>query len=296
MLKATHFQAGSVPVIWRSVITGPAPGQSRAFARPQATSTSPQLPHPPGSATAAPSAEDSLGLPATTPSLVQPGPQEADLLEIGIFISPHGLQGEIRLQLTTDFAEERLSKAAVRWVQAQPKGRHKPAPVQIEVKGGRPSIYKGHEIWLVRVAGVTTPEQAGALRNHRLLMLASDCHQLEDQDEFYSRELIGMQVLVQSSQQPLGVVSDVYDGTGTQNTLRIQLLEAGATCLIPFVKSIVPVVDRTQGIMYITPPEGLLDLVVRPRSKPARQKAVKLRQSRGQAGPASSAVAMTEAA
>ena len=53
---------------------------------------------------------------------------------------------------------------------------------------------QGHEIWLVRVAGVTSPEQAGALRNHRLLMLTSDCHELEDQDEFYSQELIGMRV------------------------------------------------------------------------------------------------------
>lgn len=46
----------------------------------------------------------------------------------------------------------------------------------------------------MRVAGITTPEQASALRNHRLLMLATEVPQLQDDDEFYSQELIGMQV------------------------------------------------------------------------------------------------------
>ena len=53
---------------------------------------------------------------------------------------------------------------------------------------------QGHDIWLMRVEGITSPEQASTLRNHRLLMLLSDCPDLADDDEFYSWELVGMQV------------------------------------------------------------------------------------------------------
>ena len=47
----------------------------------------------------------------------------------------------------------------------------------------------------MRVDGITTPEQASTLRNHRLLMLLADCPDLADGDEFYSWELVGMQVV-----------------------------------------------------------------------------------------------------
>ena len=57
-----------------------------------------------------------------------------------------------------------------------------------------PQHTQGHDIWLMKVEGITNPEAAGTLRNHRLYMLLSDCTEEVNDDEFYPWELVGMQV------------------------------------------------------------------------------------------------------
>jgi 16S rRNA processing protein RimM len=113
------------------------------------------------------------------------------------------------------------------------------------------------------------------------------------------QDLVGLQVFMQASGEEVGRVTDVFDGTGTHDVMRIQLaasqLErlaalaassssssqeedaeaeeedeeeaaAGGSCkgarhvLLPFVKAMVPVVDVKGGRMEITPPAGLLEL------------------------------------
>ena len=44
---------------------------------------------------------------------------------------------------------------------------------------------QGNEIWLVKLVGVDSPEDADALRGHALLVRADDRPPLEDADEFY---------------------------------------------------------------------------------------------------------------
>lgn len=194
------------------------------------------------------------------PDEAPPEPSDSDLIEIGIFLSPHGLQGELRLQPTTDYPQERLRSKATRWVQAQSKGRFPAEKRPINLAGGRPSVYKGHEIWLVRVAGINTPEAASLLRNHRLLMPMTELDMTDD-DEFYPWELVGMQVHHQQTHASIGVVKEVYDSTGAHDVLRVQLVSGEGSVLIPFVKEIVPVVDRLYRKLQIDPPAGLLDLV-----------------------------------
>lgn len=112
------------------------------------------------------------------------------------------------------------------------------------------------------------------------------------------QDLVGLTVVLQSSGELVGHVSDVFDGTGTHDVLRIQLApsqlerlaassssggggkeggeegeegeEEGAGSaasapgprhvLLPFAKAMVPVVDLAARRMEITPPEGLLEL------------------------------------
>ena len=44
---------------------------------------------------------------------------------------------------------------------------------------------QGNEVWLVKLAGVDSPEDADALRGHALLVRADERPPLEDDDEFY---------------------------------------------------------------------------------------------------------------
>ena len=55
-------------------------------------------------------------------------------------------------------------------------------------------VCQGGQHWLVRVEGVNTVEEAEELRGHVLSMSARDRPEIDDDDEFYVQELIGMQV------------------------------------------------------------------------------------------------------
>lgn len=113
------------------------------------------------------------------------------------------------------------------------------------------------------------------------------------------QDLVGLQVFMQAGGEEVGRVTDVFDGTGTHDVMRIQLAasqlerlaalaatgsssssqeedaeaeedeeEAAAGgsgkgarhVLLPFVKAMVPVVDVKGGRMEVTPPAGLLEL------------------------------------
>jgi ribosomal 30S subunit maturation factor RimM len=116
----------------------------------------------------------------------------------------------------------------------------------------------------------TSALQASTLANFTLLLALCDRERLADADEFFVQDLIGMKAYLQGSNQLIGAVTEVYDGTGTYDTLRLRLVPTAAdirgsqyrTVLVPFVEAIVPVVDKRGRRLELTPPEGLLDPAV----------------------------------
>ena len=55
-------------------------------------------------------------------------------------------------------------------------------------------LLQGKEVWLVKLKGVDTPEEAEAYKAQCLMMSANDRPTLNDDEEFYVQELVGMQV------------------------------------------------------------------------------------------------------
>jgi 16S rRNA processing protein RimM len=239
----------------------------------------------------------------------------AEWVEVGVVGPPHGVRGEMKVQPLTDFPEERLGEPGPRWLRAPASrvGRRDAAPPQeMELEWGRSSVFKGRQVWLVKLEGVDCPEDVGPLRGHTLLIPAAQRAPLEDADEFYVQDLVGLAVSLAGG-QAVGVVVDLFDGTGTHDVLRIQLDPAfqppaasgsdddeeegggggrrgrGAAkeapagprfVLLPFVKALVPVVDLAARRMEITPPEGLFDLATSGAAKTVRVESGGERQRR----------------
>lgn len=103
----------------------------------------------------------------------------------------------------------------------------------------------------------------------QILMRIAERRPLKDPDEFYVQDLVGMAVRRLGSEDVLGKVVDVFSGTGQHDTLRVQLsitdddIVQGIvrSCMVPFAKAIVPVVQVDQKFVEIDPPEGLLELI-----------------------------------
>ena len=99
------------------------------------------------------------------------------------------------------------------------------------------------------------PDRNGAelLRNTIVSAEISDDELPDEDDEFYDRQLIGMEVFTEDGVR-VGVVADVIH-LPTQDLLSVM---SEKEILIPFVSEIVPTVDVRGRKMIITPPPGLL--------------------------------------
>lgn len=218
---------------------------------------------------------------------------EEDLVEIGIVGPAHGVRGEFKVQPLTDSPKSRLGISGARWLRPPPakignaSNNH---AKKVELVRGKQSIYKGREVWIVKLKGINSPEEVTDIRGHILLISASEREVLEDEDEFYVQELIGLKVEMLESGDEIGTVIDVLDGTGTYDVLRIEHFQTDVEgnarkSLLPFAKEIVPVVDLEQRVLRVTPPEGMFDQPVSPpkkdRKKPSRssvQKPLKIEE------------------
>ncbi|KJZ20753.1 ribosome maturation factor RimM [Loktanella sp. S4079] len=105
-----------------------------------------------------------------------------------------------------------------------------------------------------RIDGITTKEEADALRNTPLYADRDAMPSLPD-DEFYYADLIGLTVL-DAGGATLGTVRNVMDH-GAGDLLEIAVPAQSDTVLLPFTKANAPTVDLSAKRIIVDPPEGL---------------------------------------
>lgn len=157
------------------------------------------------------------------------------LLEIGRIVRPHGLRGEVVVQLVTNRLERLApgTELAVRRPGSTGTGE------RLVVEAARP--HGGRH--LVRFVSVPDLDAAEGLRACVLL-----AEPLEDPSALFVHELIGAEV-VDPSGRGLGRVQAVEANPASD----LLVLEGGG--LVPLVF----VVDRRPGQLVVDPPEGLLE-------------------------------------
>jgi 16S rRNA processing protein RimM len=170
---------------------------------------------------------------------------EVDVIAVGRIGKPRGVRGELFVQPWTDDPDARFAAGTVLRTDPADAG---PLTVESSSTGGGKLV--------VRFAGVTDRTAAEQLRGVRLVVPVADRPPLEDPDEFYDTELIGLCARTVGGVQ-LGPVRDVLHAGGADYLL---LDVAGHQRLVPFVAAIVPTVDLAAGTVVIDPPEGLFDL------------------------------------
>ena len=110
-------------------------------------------------------------------------------------------------------------------------------------------------VLIAKLAGVEDRDRAEALRGLRLYLPRAALPPTAD-DEYYHADLIGLDAALGDG-TPLGRVRAVHD-FGAGDTLEIERPE-GPPALVPFTRTVVPVVDLEAGRLVIDPPPGLLD-------------------------------------
>jgi 16S rRNA processing protein RimM len=167
-------------------------------------------------------------------------------LVVGRIGRPHGLRGELTVQVHTDEPDSRFAAGSV--LTPEPAARGPLTVSSVRWHSGR---------LLVSFAGCADRTSAEDLRGTLLVMDSAEVAPAEDPNEFHDYELIGLDVATVAG-EPVGVVADVlHQG---QDLLVIRPDRPGAEVLVPFVAALVPEVDVKAGRLVIDPPPGLLDL------------------------------------
>jgi 16S rRNA processing protein RimM len=159
-----------------------------------------------------------------------------------------GVRGDAFVEPWTDTPDERFYEGAV--LSTDP-AQHGPLTVE--------SARNHSGKLVVHFAGVEDRNGIEALRGVVLVMPASARPVIEDPDEFYDTDLIGLRARTIAGAE-LGPVTDVLHSPAGSLLVIALTAEDGREVLLPFRAEFVPVVDLAGGITEVDPPDGLFDL------------------------------------
>lgn len=169
-----------------------------------------------------------------------PLPGEPEYLLVGTVRRPHGVHGEILMDVVTDFPE-RLT-AGVRVFLG---GAH--TPVQIV-------SCRGHDRGLlIKFEGVETPEAAGLHRNQPVWVLAADRPPLPD-GLYYHHQLLGCSV-EDDKGRAIGTLTEILE-TGANDVYSVRTA-SGREVLLPAITGVVLEVHLDQRRILVHIPAGI---------------------------------------
>lgn len=168
---------------------------------------------------------------------------------VGRLGRPHGLRGDVTVDVRTDEPERRFAVGAV--LRAQPPRGSSGVPTRLTVVGAR----RHQGILLVRFEEVEGREAAEAVRGTVLHATIPAGESPEDPEEYYDHQLVGLAV-EDLDGSPLGRLAGVLHG-GAQDLLVVATPD-GREALVPFVAALVPEVDLAGGRVVVADRPGLV--------------------------------------
>lgn len=198
-------------------------------------------------------------------SVVPADPSTFGYTEIGRIIGPHGVKGEVKMEISSDFADYRVKSGGILYLKKPT--RRSPRPVVVlasrKVDGNQ---------YLVTLQGIRNRLLAEKLIRYVVYAKRDDRPQLND-DEYLLNDLVGLKCYLSlddlSARKHFAKVEGVVPPdelvdpplrAKMHSLLEVRLRNTTKHCLVPFVPAIVVDVLLDQAALIIEPPDGLLSL------------------------------------
>jgi 16S rRNA processing protein RimM len=168
---------------------------------------------------------------------------------VGRIGKPHGLRGEVTVDVRTDEPERRFARGS--------RLRAEPPPGSVSsLRTLTVAASRRHQSTLLvtfeELGDRTAAEGARGIVLHATIPAGESP---EDPDEFYDHQLVGL-AAYDVTGRPLGTVAGLVHG-GAQDLLRVDTPD-GREALVPFVKALVPEVDLAGGRVVVADRPGLV--------------------------------------
>jgi 16S rRNA processing protein RimM len=174
-----------------------------------------------------------------------------DEVAVGRIGRPHGVRGEVSVELWTDDPERRFADGATLRAR-RPSGGPPPDHSSLTVAATR----WHQERLLVRFVELADRNAAEAARGLDLMITMAPDERPEDPEEFYDHQLIGLAVATTDGIEVGSVVEVMH--SGAQDLLVVRR-EGRDDALVPFVSALVPEVDLAGGRLLVADRPGLLE-------------------------------------
>ena len=160
-----------------------------------------------------------------------------DRVCIGKIVAAHGIRGEVKIQSYTRNPKDLDKYGAAENFDATKS-------FNLKVLGMSSSNVR------VKIKGVDDRNAAEALIGTELFVKRDVLPDLQE-EEFYQSDIIGLKVLLASTQQEIGQVAGFYN-FGAGDIIEIRLNGKKETEMLPFTKQYVPVIDLQKGYVVVS--------------------------------------------
>ncbi|MBE3595496.1 MAG: ribosome maturation factor RimM [Hydrogenibacillus sp.] len=166
---------------------------------------------------------------------------------VGKIVNTHGLRGEVRVVVTTDFVEERFRPGNTLYV-FPPKAE---TPLPVEVAHVRPH----KRMLLVKFKGYDTISSVEPWKGGFIKVAEEDRRPLSE-GEFYFDQIIGLDV-VDEDRRPIGRVKEILQPGA--NDVWVVERPGKRDLLVPYIDEVVRAVDLDGGRIVVRLLPGLDD-------------------------------------
>lgn len=167
---------------------------------------------------------------------------EPAFIAVGKLRRPHGVHGEILMDVLTDFPE-RLIEGMLLYIGTE----------QLPLRLVKRRYHR--EALLVTFEGYETPETVGEFRNQYAFIPTADLAPLPE-GEYYHHQILGLRVIDETG-AGLGTIVEIIE-TGA-NDVYVVRQEGGSDVLLPAIDSVILDVNLNSGEMHVHLLPGLID-------------------------------------
>ncbi len=181
-------------------------------------------------------------------------------IHMGTITRPHGIRGELCVDW---YADSPRALQAEFFLQAGNEPLRSVDGAKVRMHKGRPLLTLPH---------VQDRNAAELLRGVRIYISRDSLPEISE-DEAYLHDLIGLTIVESSTDAELGILEGVEFPTESQMLWSIRAA-SGQEILLPAVEEFIDNFDMEAGIVYVSPPEGLVELYMTEAKEPKGPKAV----------------------
>ncbi len=197
-------------------------------------------------------------------------------IHMGTITRPHGIKGELCVDWYADSPEALRGQFFLQAGQEPLKA----------VSGAKVRMHKGRP--LLTLPHVQDRNEAETLRGMRIYVDRASLPELEN-DEAYIHDILGFNIIDSTTDTVLGVLENIEFPTESQMLWHIRAPQ-GQEILLPAVEEFIDGFDAEQACVYVTPPQGLVELYMSEAENASKDKASsKAKKSKPKTSPKASA-------